>query len=188
MVRKANQIKVWDPFVRLFHGTLMGTYLISWITEDEWIALHANVGYVITGLLLLRIIWGFVGTGYARFSHFVTSPSQVLRYLQDLLFFRAKRTIGHNPAGGATIVTLLVTLLITALAGMLAYGVQGLGPLTEALFSNTSYGNKRFEEAHEFFANLTLLLVVIHLAGVVFGSLLHRESLVLSMITGKKRG
>jgi cytochrome b len=186
-MRKKRQIKVWDPFVRLFHWTLVGAYLIAWMTEDEWMRLHVSAGYVIGTLLLLRIVWGFTGTRYARFSDFVTSPSQVLSYLRNLLFFRAKRTIGHNPAGGAMIVALLVTLLITAFTGLLAYGAEGLGPLAEPLFSNSSYGGELFEEIHEFFANLTLLLVAIHLSGVLFGSLLHRENLVRSMITGRKR-
>jgi cytochrome b len=187
MMRTKRQIKVWDPFVRLFHWTLVAAYLTSWMSEDEWMKLHVNAGYVVAALLLLRIVWGIVGTRYARFSSFVVSPSRILRYLRDLLFFRAKRTIGHNPAGGAMIVALLVTLLITAFTGMLVYGAEGLGPLAEPLFSNSPYGSELFEDIHESFANLTLMLVAIHLAGVAFGTFLHRENLVRSMISGKKR-
>lgn len=184
---KKRMIKVWDPFVRLFHWSLVGAFIVSWMTEDEWMTLHANAGYLIAVLLLLRTVWGLIGTRYARFSDFVASPAKVLRYLKDIFYFRAKRTIGHNPAGGAMIVALLISLLVTASTGMLAYGAEGLGPLAELFFSRASYGSEFFEEVHEFFANLTLLLVVVHLAGVLFGTLLHQENLVRSMITGKKR-
>ena len=186
-MRNKRQIKVWDPLVRLFHWSLVGAFAVAWVTEDEWMNLHAYAGYVIASLLLFRLIWGLIGTRYARFSDFVKPPARVVRYLQDLLRFRAKRTIGHNPAGGAMIIALLVTLLITTFTGLLAYGAEGAGPMAELLFSQSAYGGELFEEIHEFFANLTLLLVAVHIAGVVFGSLLHRENLVRSMITGTKR-
>ncbi|MCU7931324.1 MAG: cytochrome b/b6 domain-containing protein [Candidatus Thiodiazotropha sp. (ex Codakia rugifera)] len=183
-----HEIKVWDPLVRLFHWTLVGAFAIAWLTEDEWMNLHAYAGYVIASLVLFRLLWGVFGTRYARFSDFVKSPASVISYLQDLRHLRAKRTIGHNPAGGAMILALLVTLLITSFTGLLAYGATGAGPMAGLLFSQSSYGSEFFEEVHEFFANLTLLLVVIHLAGVAFGSLVHRENLVRSMITGTKQG
>jgi cytochrome b len=184
---KKRMIKVWDPFVRLFHWLLVGAFIVSWMTEDEWMTLHANAGYLIAVLVLLRIVWGLIGTRYARFSDFVASPAKVLSYLKDIFHFRAKRTIGHNPAGGAMIVALLISLLVTVFTGMLAYGAEGLGPLAELFFSRAPYGSDLFEEVHEFFANMTLLLVVVHLAGVLFGTLHHQENLVRSMITGTKR-
>ncbi|MEW8507722.1 MAG: cytochrome b/b6 domain-containing protein [Candidatus Thiodiazotropha sp.] len=187
MMRQENEIKVWDPLVRLFHWTLVGAFTITWLSEDEWLVLHAYAGYVIGILLLFRLIWGLLGTRYARFSDFVRSPSSVAAYLKDLLGFRAERTIGHNPAGGAMILALLITLLITTLTGVLAYGATGAGPLAEPLFSNAAYGSELFEEAHELFANFTLFLVVLHLLGVGFGSYLHGENLVRAMITGNKR-
>jgi cytochrome b len=182
-----EQIKVWDPLVRLFHWSLVAAFAIAWLTEDQWMALHANAGYLILTLLLFRLVWGLLGTRYARFSDFVTSPSMVLAYLRDLLRLRAERTIGHNPAGGAMIVALLITLFMTSLSGLVAYGATGSGPLAELLFSKAAYGSEFFEELHEFLANFTLLLVVVHLLGVGFGSLLHSENLVRAMLTGKKR-
>ena len=186
-MRKKREIKVWDPLVRLFHWSLAGAFTVAWVTEDEWMDLHAYAGYVVASLLLFRLVWGLVGTRYARFSNFVKPPARVARYLKDLLRFRAKRTIGHNPAGGAMIIALLVTLLITTFTGLLAYGAEGAGPLAELLFSRAAYSGELLEEIHEFFADFTLLLVAVHVTGVVFGSLLHRENLVRSMITGTKR-
>lgn len=180
-------IKVWDPLVRLFHWTLVGAFAIAWLTEDEWLGLHAYAGYVVGALLLFRLIWGVLGSRYARFSDFVKSPARVVGYLRDLAQFRAERTIGHNPAGGAMIIALLIMLLLTTLTGLLAYGATGGGPLAEPLFANMTYGSELFEEIHEFFANFTLILVVVHLLGVGFGSYLHKENLVRAMITGNKR-
>ncbi|MCG8030133.1 MAG: cytochrome b/b6 domain-containing protein [Candidatus Thiodiazotropha taylori] len=181
-------IKVWDPFVRLFHWSLVGAFAICWMTEDEWMDPHVYAGYAVAALVLTRVVWGVIGTRYARFSDFVKSPSKVLVYLKDLLSFKAKRFIGHNPVGGAMIVILMFCLLLTVLTGMLAYGAEGLGPLAEPLFSNRPYGGELYEEIHEVFANLTLGLVAIHLTGVLAGSLLHQENLVRSMFTGTKRG
>ncbi|MCU7905412.1 MAG: cytochrome b/b6 domain-containing protein [Candidatus Thiodiazotropha sp. (ex Epidulcina cf. delphinae)] len=186
-MRDEHEIKVWDPLVRLFHWGLVGAFAIAWLTEDEWMDLHAYAGYVIGSLLLVRLAWGLIGTRYARFNDFITSPSSVVGYLKDLMVLRARRYIGHNPAGGAMIVALLLSLLITTLTGMLAYGATGAGPLAAMFFSQAAYGSELFEEVHEFFANFTLLLVLIHLAGVGLGSLVHRENLVRSMVTGTKR-
>lgn len=180
-------IKVWDPLVRLFHWSLVGAFAVAWLTEDEWMRLHANAGYLIIALLSFRLVWGLLGTRYARFSDFVKSPSRVIDYLRDLIGLRAERTIGHNPAAGAMIVALLITLFLTTLSGLLAYGATGGGPLAELFFSHAAYGSEFFEALHEFFANFTLFLVVVHLLGVAFGSLLHGENLVRAMFTGNKR-
>ncbi|MCU7853814.1 MAG: cytochrome b/b6 domain-containing protein [Candidatus Thiodiazotropha sp. (ex Monitilora ramsayi)] len=184
---KQSEINVWDPLVRLFHWTLVGAFLITWVTEDDWMTLHSYAGYLIAGLLLFRLFWGLIGPRYARFTDFVKTPSKVIGYLKDLTTLKAKRYIGHNPAGGAMIVALLLSLLITTFTGMLAYGAVGMGPLSDMLPSNFGYGSEWFEELHEFFANFTLLLVVVHVGGVIFESLVHKENLVRSMLTGTKR-
>lgn len=186
-MNNSKQIKVWDPLVRFFHWMLVGAFGITWVTEDEWMNLHVTAGYIILGLLLIRLFWGFFGTRYARFSDFVTSPSAALDYLLRLSRFRAKRYIGHNPAGGLMIVVLLVSLLITSISGLAAYGAEGYGPLAEWLYSYRIWDDELFEEVHEFFANLTLFLVLIHITGVVVESLIHSENLVRAMFTGFKR-
>jgi cytochrome b len=157
------------------------------LTEDEFMTLHSYAGYLIAGLLLFRLLWGLVGPRYARFTDFVKSPATVIAYLKDLAGFRAKRYVGHNPAGGAMIVVLLIMLVATTLSGLLAYGSVGSGPLVGLFVNHNSFGSELLEEVHEFFANFTLLLVVIHLGGVAFESLLHNENLVRSMFTGVKR-
>lgn len=186
-MHQQREINVWDPLVRVFHWTLVGAFAVAWLTEDDYMTLHSYAGYLIAGLLLFRLFWGLLGPRYARFSDFVKSPATVIDYLKDLVKFRARRYIGHNPAGGAMIVVLLLSLIATAVTGMLAYGAVGSGPLAGFYLTQASYGSEFLEEVHEFFANFTLFLVVVHVGGVAFESLLHRENLVRSMFTGLKR-
>jgi len=182
-----TELRVWDPLVRIFHWSLVGAFAIAWLAEDEWMTLHSYAGYLIGGLLAFRLIWGIVGSRYSRFTDFVKSPGAVFGYLKDLSKFKARRYIGHNPAGGAMIVVLLLSLLTTVTSGMLAYGATGAGPMSALFVSSAFYGCDWCEELHEFFANFTLLLVVVHLGGVLFESLLHKENLVRAMFTGIKK-
>jgi cytochrome b len=184
----SNKIKVWDPLVRVFHWTLASAFFIAYITEEDYIVLHTWAGYIVAGLVLFRILWGMVGTRYARFSSFVFSPGKVSKYLKETLQLRAKRYLGHNPAGGAMIILLLVSLLLTAISGMAVYAAEdNAGPLAVWLGTVGHSWEEGFEEVHEFFANFTMLLVLFHVAGVIVESLLHKENLVLSMFNGYKR-
>ena len=179
-------IKVWDPLVRLFHWGLVSAFALAYLSEDDWMNLHVYAGYTVLGLLGFRLVWGFVGSRYARFSEFVRPPWEVMAYLKGLVTLRATRYVGHNPAGGAMIVLLLLSLVLTTLTGLGAYGAEGYGPLAGWLSGLVRLGREAMEEVHEFAANFTLFLILIHVTGVLFGSLLHRENLVRAMITGRK--
>lgn len=180
-----NQIRVWDIFVRFFHWALVLGFFVAYLSEDDLLDVHTFAGYSVLLLISLRLVWGFVGTRYARFSDFVKRPAEIKNYLKDIFKFRARRYLGHNPAGGAMIVLMLVSLLLTGMTGMATYAAEeGAGPLVGLIAEGT--GGELFEEVHEFFANFTLLLVFIHVGGVVLESLLHRENLVRAMFTGKK--
>ena len=198
------RIPVWDLAVRLFHWSLVAFFTIAYLTGDENDTLHVYSGYIVLGLVLFRIFWGIVGTRHARFSDFVSTPRQVVAYLGGLVSRKPKHYLGHNPAAGWMIVALLASLLATGYSGLKVYGAEGHGPLaanTElVLVQSTAYadegevadrdGDKQaenfWEEVHEFFANLTLVLVFMHIAGVFVSSWLHRENLVKAMITGRK--
>ena len=183
-----NEIKVWDPLVRVFHWSLASAFFIAYLTEDDWLDFHVLAGYTVAGLVAFRLLWGLVGTRHARFSDFVRPPREVFAYLKDMATFHPKRYIGHNPAGGAMVVALLVSLLLTVLTGMSVYGAEEMaGPLAD-LFANVPKSvGEVFEELHEFFANFTLFLVVFHVVGVVLAGLQHGENLVRSMINGRKK-
>ena len=178
---------VWDPLVRLFHWSLVAAYALAWASGDDWMTLHEFAGYTIGGLLVFRLLWGLVGPRHARFGDFVYSPREVAAYLKDVVLFRARRYVGHNPAGGAMVVALLVSLLLTVLTGVLALGGEEFrGPAAGLAMSLGDSGAEFLEEAHEVLANLTLLLVFAHVAGVLVASFQHHENLVRAMFTGRK--
>jgi cytochrome b len=173
--------------VRIFHWTLVMLFTLAYVTGEEPLSLHVYAGYAVFGLILLRVLWGLVGTTHARFSDFVYRPSRVLAYLKDTLGLRARRYLGHNPAGGAMILLMLVSLLLVSVSGFAVYGLEkGASPLAMLGGSPESIEGV-VEEVHEFFANLTVLLVAVHIAGIVVESLIHRENLVRAMLTGRKR-
>jgi cytochrome b len=182
-----GEVRVWDPFVRIFHWLLVLLFTLAYVTGEEPLSLHVYAGYAVFGLVLLRVLWGVVGTPHARFSDFVYRPSEVLAYVKDTLALRARRYLGHNPAGGAMILLMLVSLVLVSVSGFAVYGLEkGAGPLA-LLGGAPEFFEKVLEEVHEFFANLMVLLVVVHIAGVMAESLIHRENLVKAMLTGRKR-
>ena len=194
-------IPVWDIFVRIFHWSLVLTFTIAFLTEDDFETLHAYAGYAVLGLISFRVIWGFIGSRYARFSNFIYPISEVKKYLTSLRSPEPINYLGHNPAGGLMIMVLLFSLFGTTLSGLKVYGLEGHGPLadngfdisiiSEAYADNDdehegSEEEELWEEIHELFANFTLLLVFIHVAGVLSSSIVHGENLVRAMVTGKK--
>ncbi len=204
-------VKVWDPLVRVFHWSLALFFVISYSTGEEESLVHPWSGYAIVTLLVFRLVWGFIGPKYARFSNFVYSPAEIAAYAKGMIKGDAPRYLGHNPLGGLMIVVMLLSLAATTTTGMLYYGAEeGKGPLAgviaqqsitmPALISrahadddeheSAGDGDEKYEyleELHEFFGNFTLLLVLIHLGGVLVGSVLHKESLVRAMWNGRKR-
>ena len=182
------KVKVWDPLVRIFHWSLVSAFVIAYLTEDEFLNLHVWAGYTVLSLVFLRLLWGIVGTRHARFTDFVYRPHNVKQFLLDTLRLRAPRYLGHNPAGGAMIVLLLITLLLTTLSGLSVYAINdAAGPLASVFAGSSDFWGEIFEETHELFANFAVFLVLLHIAGVIIESLIHRENLVSAMWHGYKR-
>jgi cytochrome b len=170
----AATVKIWDPFVRVFHWSLVISFAIAWFTAEDVRALHEWAGYAAGALIALRLVWGLAGSRYARFSQFVRAPGTVAAYLRDIATGREARYVGHNPAGGIMILALILVLAAVCLTGWMQ--------TTDAY-----WGVAWVEEAHEAVANLMLGLVGLHVLGVLIASLRHRENLVRAMITGRKR-
>jgi cytochrome b len=190
MTTEQHEVKVWDPLVRVFHWVLVLGFFTAYFTEgeDDTLTLHTWAGYVVAGLILVRLVWGFIGTRHARFGDFVARPAVVKDYLLSVVRLHPRRYLGHNPAGGLMVVVLLISLLITVSSGMSLYAVEEqAGPLAGWLGNLGESWEDVFEGLHEFFANFTLFLVVVHVAGVLVDSLLHGENLVRAMITGRKQ-
>lgn len=179
------QVYVWDPFVRFFHWTLVTAFTVAYLTEDDLLTLHVWAGYVVGLLIVARFVWGFTGPRHARFSDFIYKPGVTLRYLRDLIFFRAERHLGHSPGGGTMVLLLLMLVAATVSTGLVVYGGdQQAGPLAGMFSKDTG---EAVEEFHEILANITLALVFLHVAAVVFASFAHRENLIRAMVTGYKR-
>lgn len=182
------KVKVWDPVVRVFHWTLVASFTLAYLSGEAWDWLHVNSGYLVALLVIVRTAWGFVGTRHARFSDFVRRPSAVRRYLGDLLRLRQRHYLGHNPAGGLMIVTLLALLALTTVSGMALYGLDpGKGPFAGLAGFGNGFWVEVVEGLHEFSANATVVLIVVHVAGVIVESLLSGENLVRAMRDGYKR-
>lgn len=183
-MKSEDSINVWDLPLRIFHWLLVAAFFVAYFTEEDWLSLHVWAGYLLGGLLVFRIVWGFVGNEYARFANFLCSPLQSIAYIQDLMQRKAKRYLGHNPAGAAMIVLLLVSLMMTVGSGLAVYGAdQNAGPLA---FIGNSHEHF-WEEVHEFFANFTVVLVMVHIIGVIIESVIHRENLARAMVHGRKK-
>lgn len=171
----ATKVRIWDLPVRLGHWLMAGGFALAWLTGDseEWRLVHVFAGGSVVGVALFRLFWGLVGTRYARFADFVRGPAAALSYLKSLLGAQPQHHAGHNPAGGLAIVLLLGLALAGGASGWLAY---------------QEIGGELFEEVHEAAVNTMLLVVLVHLAGVAVGSIVHRENLPRAMVTGLKRG
>ncbi len=168
----SRPVRVWDLLVRVFHWTTVVGVLVAFLT-DEWRQAHLAVGYIVMGAVVVRVIWGFVGSVHARFDDFVPGPRRLWRYGQSMMQLREPRHLGHNPAGGAMVMALLLTLILVSLSGWM---------MTWDAF----WGEEWLEETHEFFTNVLLLLVPLHVLGVIWSSYRHRENLVKAMVTGDK--
>jgi cytochrome b len=187
-MNNAEKVMVWDPFVRLFHWTLVAAFTVAYLSAEDWEGVHVIAGYVVLGLVVARILWGFIGTRNARFTSFVRSPTAAGRYALDVLTGRAARHLGHNPAGGLMIVLMIIALVATTLTGLALYGAdEGAGPLAFWLAGSGERLEHTLEEVHEFFANLMVAFIVIHVLGVIVESFLHHEDLVGAMFHGRKR-
>jgi cytochrome b len=170
-----SKILVWDVPVRVFHWLMVLCFAGAYITSEgeRWRLVHVTLGYSMAGLVGFRVLWGVLGTRYARFRNFVRGPAQVLRYLRSLLGGVPQHYTGHNPAGAVAIVLLLLCAVLISLTGWASYN---------------DMGGEWLSELHEGAGNAMLALVAVHLAGVVVSTLLHRENLVRAMVTGTKVG
>lgn len=168
-----KSILVWDIPTRLFHWLFALSFTLAYVTAeaDGWAGVHVFSGLLMLGLIACRVIWGIVGSRYARFSSFLFSPLAGFKYLFDTLQGKAERHVGHNPAGSWAIYLLL-------LLGIGA-SVSGLSLLI---------AGEQFEGIHEALANGALAVVVVHVIGVIAASFLHRENLPRAMVTGYKEG
>jgi cytochrome b len=167
-------VKVWDPVVRIVHWSVMAAFVVAWFSHGGYLAVHRLSGYVLLGLVLARVAWGFVGSPHARFADFVAGPRKLAAYLDQMMRGREPRHVGHNPAGGAMIVVLLALMAALCVTGLV---------LDTPRFRD----DRNFKQVHDLLTDATVICILLHLAGVAWASWRHRENLVAAMITGRKR-
>ncbi len=180
-----KRIKVWDLVVRGTHLLFAGLVLAAFLTSDadENTVLHTRLGLVLLGVVALRVIWGFVGSGPARFASFVRAPRAVAAELKNMIRGKPNEFVSHNPVGAVMVVALLVALVVVTSTGVLiALGPEWSGPL---VISKTLASG--LKELHEVSAWTLAVMVGFHVAGVILSSVLEKQNLVVGMITGFKR-
>lgn len=171
-----EKTKVYDLPTRLFHwlfaSLFIGAFAIAKLVDDDspWFSQHMIFGLILFVVTSLRVIWGVVGSRYARFSSYPLHPLQLLKYFRDILSSKGSQYYGHNPASAWSALAMM----------LLALGLGATGYLMATGQKET------FEDIHELFANGFAFVVVAHVAGVVLHSLRHRDGIALSMIHGKK--
>lgn len=173
--KEKGQILVWDAPVRVFHWLLALSFAGAYASaeSDRWLGVHVTLGYTMAGLVAFRILWGLLGTRYARFGSFVRGPQTLVRYGRAMLAGQPEHHVGHNPAGAVAIVLLLSLSMAIVATGWLFYTVPGA---------------RWLKEVHEVAAGFMLAVVGLHIGAAVLTSLLQRENLVRAMINGKKEG
>ena len=170
-----QSILVWDFPVRVFHWLLVASFLGAWLTSDSEAQqmIHYAFGYTAVVLVLFRVVWGIVGTRYARFSQFIKGPAQTMQHIKALLTGNQHPGVGHNPAGALAMISLMVLILLIGLTGY---------------WSVKEFLGDFMSGAHETISNLALVVVVIHIAAAIIMSFMQKENLVRAMVTGNKQG
>ena len=166
-------LRVWDPLIRIFHWSLVASFATAWFTSSSRDETHQWIGLVAASLIAFRLLWGFVGSPYARFTQFIRNPRITLNYIVDVLRNREVRYVGHNPAGGMMVLALLFGVAGTALTGYL-------------MTTDSWYGDETMQLTHSVFAYGVVLMILGHVGGVILASIRHKENLVTAMITGNK--
>jgi cytochrome b len=176
--------KLWDAPVRIVHWLLVVLILVSWLSAGENMTVHRWSGYAVLGLVIFRIYWGFFGSDSARFAGFLKGPKAVLGYARTLGSRAAEAHAGHNPLGGFSVAAILVLLAAQVSLGLFAVDVDGLesGPLSYLVEFDTG---RLAAEIHEITFRILQVLVVLHVAAVVFYLVYKRQNLIRAMITGR---
>lgn len=184
---RADTIAIWDGPVRIVHWAIVGLIGFSWYSaENHLMDWHRTSGYAIVGLLVFRIIWGFVGSSTARFATFVKAPSTIVRHAGSVFRRSPGEGVGHNPVGAVSVLALLLVMLFQTVTGLFAVDVDGIesGPLSDRV--SFDQGRWLADLHHSCFAVLQWL-VVIHIAAILFYLLYKRDNLIGPMITGRRR-
>ncbi|MCC6202742.1 MAG: cytochrome b/b6 domain-containing protein [Gammaproteobacteria bacterium] len=172
--QRVPTVKVWDLLVRCLHWTLVASVALAWLTRHSEGGWHEKIGYVALSVVVIRLCWGFIGSRYARFGHFVRTPTATIAYARSLTTGTAPRYLGHNPLAGYMTIALLTLVALVCASGWM-------------YTTETFWGVEWVEQLHEGLTNLLLGLVALHILGVIGTSRHTGENLAAAMVHGNKR-
>jgi cytochrome b len=167
-------VRVWDPLVRIGHWLLAASVLLAWLTRHGASQKHEWIGYAALAIAGVRLLWGWRGSTHARFADFLRGPRDTLAYASAMLSRREPRSLGHNPLGGWMIVALLIMVALVSASGWL-------------YTTDRFWGVEWVETLHNTLANVLFALIALHIGGVLYGSVRHRENLIAAMLHGRKK-
>ncbi|MDZ7669872.1 MAG: cytochrome b/b6 domain-containing protein [Gammaproteobacteria bacterium] len=168
-------IQIWDPVVRGFHWTLAAAVITDYWFTDPGSDLHDWIGYLAAAAVVVRIVWGFIGSGYARFDSFTPSRARIREHLRALSARQVPLESGHNPLGALMIYVVFFLIAILTVTGWMHEEIDAL------------FGNDLLQEIHELAAHLLWIAALVHVASVIVVQYAGRVELIRPMITGRRR-
>jgi len=178
---------IWSLYIRIFHWSLVLLFALAYYTstsgDDD---LHAIFGYMISVLLLTRVLYGFFSSGYAKFSNFLYSPAKFFKHAKQIITNQPEHCIGHSPMGAYMVFSLLALLLTLVFTGLISQGwTEYEGPLWVMHIMPSDVLGRWAENIHEALPDVLIILIGLHIAGVLLACRQHKINLVRIMITGK---
>lgn len=182
---KQSKKRIWDVPTRLFHWLLMISVAYAWFAVEilEDMEQHFYAGYTVLVLVLFRLIWGFCGTRYAKFSSFIVKPSAIIDAARNIFDRKARAYAGHSPLGSLSVIALLGLLTAQVTTGLFSNDEYYFGPLSEHVSSSLS---SRFTEIHDLNFGILKILIFVHIAAVLYYELYKKDRLIIAMLSGNK--
>jgi cytochrome b len=186
--RRVLAVRIWDLPTRVFHISLLTLIAGMYVTGEvggDWLSLHFLLGYAVLTLILFRLVWGFVGGYWSRFSHFVPTPSRLIRYVTALRENNTEHAVGHNPLGALSVLAMLLALLLQVLSGFCSDDeIAASGPWTSLISGEwVSLATNYHTEIGQV---LLILLIGLHVASIAFYRFIKHDDLITPMINGDK--
>jgi cytochrome b len=178
---------IWSMTNRVVHVLMIVLFGATYLTAegDELLKYHAILGFLLALVIFFRIIWGYIGPKYSKFSDFNFNKNELKEYILSP-FSNIKKHIGHNPASSWAIITIFVFGILSVVTGMLAYGVEQNHGIFSAFYSETLKRAEIFEGLHELLVNLFIGVIIAHIAGSLIDKYIKKNDAIDSMITGYK--
>ncbi len=187
-MRPMQKRLVWDLPLRLFHWLFAASILASWATAEagfNWMQWHIRLGYFMMGLLVFRVIWGFIGPRHARFASFLAGPRRIWRYAKSFTgVSEAIASVGHNPLGGLMVILMLLLVAFQVTTGLFATDdIAWTGPFNPSVTGDTA---KWLTSLHHLNFNFIWAAIALHVAAILFYAFVKKQNLVPAMLTGWK--